>query len=65
MHLRQRRGNIQNIIIVFPDNEASIASLYLPIQVDKAYAAEIISGTGKIFTVESTCHTNSTYIRKL
>jgi hypothetical protein len=42
MHLRQRRGNIQNIIIVFPDNEASIASLYLPIQVDKAYAAEII-----------------------
>ena len=41
MQLRQRRSNVQNIILVFPD-EASTSNVYLPIQVDKECVAEYV-----------------------
>ena len=44
MQLRQRRSNVQNIILIFPD-ESSTSKVYLPIQVDKDCAGEYVQRT--------------------
>ena len=44
MKLQQRRSNVQNIILIFPD-ESSTSKVYLPIQVDKDCAGEYVQRT--------------------
>jgi len=44
MKLRQRRSNVQNIILIFPD-ESSTSKVYLPIQVDKDCEEEYVQRT--------------------
>jgi hypothetical protein len=40
MQLRQHRSNVQNIILIFPD-ESSTSTVYLPIQLDKDCAGYV------------------------
>ena len=42
MHLRRRQSNVQNLIIIFPEDEVSIANIFTPIQVDIAFAADYV-----------------------
>jgi hypothetical protein len=42
MHLRRRQSNLQNLIIIFPEDEVCIANIYTPIQVDIAFAADYV-----------------------
>ena len=42
MHLQRRQSNLQNLIVVFPEDEVSIANIYIPIQVEVAFAADYV-----------------------
>jgi len=42
MHLRRRLSNVQNLIVIFPEDEASVANIYIPVQVDDAFAADYV-----------------------